>query len=181
MCRSLLPSPVAWLVGYAVGRPILRLARATAAIRDLDLASARPLVRSGLRELDEAIGAYNALIATLRWFETYVPRNLVKRLMAQGDRAAALEERVVTVLFTDIAGFHDPGGAAARFGGGGVPQRALPPPRRLRGGRRRYDRQVHRRFADGLLGRARAATGPGSAGLPRRAGDRGHDRGGQSE
>jgi class 3 adenylate cyclase len=95
----------AWLVGYAVGQPILRLARATAAIRDLDLSSARPLVRSGLRELDEAIRAYNALIATLRWFETYVPRNLVKRLMAQGDRAAALEERVVTVLFTDIADF----------------------------------------------------------------------------
>jgi adenylate cyclase len=95
----------AWLVGYAVGRPILRLARATAAIRDLDLSSARPLVRSSLRELDEAIQAYNALIATLRWFETYVPRNLVKRLMDQGDRAAALQERVVTVLFTDIAGF----------------------------------------------------------------------------
>jgi adenylate cyclase len=95
----------AWLVGYAVGRPILRLARATAAIRDLDLSSARPLVRAGLRELDEAIQAYNALIASLRWFETYVPRNLVKRLMDQGDRAAALQEREVTVMFTDIAGF----------------------------------------------------------------------------
>ena len=28
----------AWFMGYAVGRPILRLARATAAIRNLDLA-----------------------------------------------------------------------------------------------------------------------------------------------
>jgi adenylate cyclase len=95
----------AWLVGYAVGRPILRLARATAAIRDLDLGSARPLGRSGLRELDEAIRSYNALIASLRWFETYVPRNLVKRLMAHGDSAAVLEERITTVLFTDIVGF----------------------------------------------------------------------------
>jgi adenylate cyclase len=95
----------AWLVGYAVGRPILRLARATAAIRDLDLSSARPLGGSGLRELDEGIQAYNALIASLRWFETYVPKNLVKKLMAQGDSAAVLEERLTTVLFTDIADF----------------------------------------------------------------------------
>ena len=95
----------AWFMGSAVERPILRLARATAAIRNLDLASARPLGTSRLRELDEAIRAYNALVATLHWFETYVPRTLVKRLMAQGDDGLAPEERTVTVLFTDIAGF----------------------------------------------------------------------------
>ena len=95
----------AWLIGYAVGRPILRLARATAAIRTLDLSAARPLVGSRFRELDEAIEAYNALIASLHWFETYVPRQLVKRLMAQGERATVLEEREVTVLFTDISDF----------------------------------------------------------------------------
>jgi adenylate cyclase len=95
----------AWLMGYAVERPILRLARATAAIRDLDLGSARPLGGSRLRELDEAIGAYNALVATLHRFETYVPRDLVRRLMAQGDKGLAPEERTVTVLFTDIADF----------------------------------------------------------------------------
>jgi adenylate cyclase len=95
----------AWLIGHAIGRPIRRLARATAAIRDLDSGSARPLESSALRELDEGIQAYNALIASLRRFETYVPRSLVRRLMAQGDSAATLEERVVTILFTDIVGF----------------------------------------------------------------------------
>lgn len=95
----------AWLVGYAIGKPILRLARATSAIRTLDLTSARPLAGSHLRELDEAIRAYNALIATLHWFETYVPRRLVKQLMAQGEQATALVEREVTVLFTDIVDF----------------------------------------------------------------------------
>jgi len=95
----------AWLMGHAVARPILRLARATAAIRDLDLKGARPLGRSRLREVDEAIGAYNALLATLHWFERYVPRNLVQRLMAQEDRDLTPEERVVTVLFTDVVGF----------------------------------------------------------------------------
>jgi class 3 adenylate cyclase len=95
----------AWLLGSAVERTILRLAQGTAAIRNLDLASARPLGRSRLRELDEAIGAYNALVVSLHWFETYVPRNLVRRLMAQGDQGLAPEERRVTVLFTDTAGF----------------------------------------------------------------------------
>ena len=83
----------------------MRLARATSAIRTLDLTSARPLAGSHLRELDEAIRAYNALIATLHWFETYVPRRLVKQLMAQGEQATALVEREVTVLFTDIVDF----------------------------------------------------------------------------
>ena len=95
----------AWLVGHAVGKPISRLARATSAIRTLDLTSARPLAGSHLRELDEAIRAYNALIAVLHWFETYVPRRLVKQLMAQGEQATALVEREVTVLFTDIVDF----------------------------------------------------------------------------
>jgi class 3 adenylate cyclase len=83
----------------------LRLARATTAIHTLELTAARPLVGSFFRELDEAIRAYNTLITSLHWFETYVPRHLVKRLMRQGEKAAALEEREVTVLFTDIADF----------------------------------------------------------------------------
>lgn len=95
----------AWLVGYTIGKPILRLARATSAIRTLELTSARPLAGSRFRELDEAIRAYNALIAVLHWFETYVPRRLVKQLMAQGEQATALVERDVTVLFTDIVDF----------------------------------------------------------------------------
>lgn len=95
----------AWFVGYAIGKPILRLARATSAIRTLDLTAAQPLAGSRLRELDEAIHAYNALIATLHWFETYIPRRLVKQLMVQGESATALVERDVTVLFTDIVDF----------------------------------------------------------------------------
>ena len=95
----------AWLLGYGIGKPIRQLAQSTAAIRTLDLTAARPLPGSRFRELDDAMRAYNALLASLHWFETYVPRQLVKRLMAQGERATALEERQVTVLFTDIADF----------------------------------------------------------------------------
>ena len=46
------------------------------------------------------------MIGALRRFETYVPRKLVNRLIAQGaDTEIASEEREVTVMFTDIVGF----------------------------------------------------------------------------
>lgn len=44
------------------------------------------------------------MVASLRWFALYVPRNVVRRLMLGRDVATA-EERELTILFTDIAGF----------------------------------------------------------------------------
>ena len=42
----------------------------------------------------------------LKWFESYVPRTLVRRLMRQGAQGGIESvERDVTVMFTDIAGF----------------------------------------------------------------------------
>ena len=40
----------------------------------------------------------------LRWFETYVPQQLVRRLMAR-DAPVESENRTITVMFTDIVGF----------------------------------------------------------------------------
>lgn len=96
---------IAWWFGRAIGEPIRHLARATDAIRRFAFDAVQPLPPSRLAEVDEAARAYNALIAAAHWFETYVPRRLVQRLMAQGAAAAAQESRNVTVMFTDIAGF----------------------------------------------------------------------------
>ena len=42
----------------------------------------------------------------LRWFETYLPRTLVNRLMRQGGGArTASREAELTVMFTDLVGF----------------------------------------------------------------------------
>ena len=94
-------------VGFArlLGRPILALARSAEAIRSLDLASAQPLRRSVVRELDDAGRAFNQMLTGLRWFETYVPRRLVGQLIGRRTTAIASAERRVTVLFTDIRGF----------------------------------------------------------------------------
>ena len=53
----------------------------------------------------DATGAFNAMVAGLRSFETYVPKTLVLRLLRGGGGTVASEERQVTVMFTDIVGF----------------------------------------------------------------------------
>jgi class 3 adenylate cyclase len=46
------------------------------------------------------------MIGALRWFETYVPKRLVARLMRdENDDGMPTRRRTVTVLFTDIVGF----------------------------------------------------------------------------
>ena len=126
----------AWLMGYAVGRPILRLARATAAIRDLDLGSARPLGGSRLRELDEAIGAYNALVATFALVRDVRPAGPGEAPDGAGRQGAGSRGAHGHGAVHRHRRFHGLRGAAVRSGDGGIPQRALPPPGRLRGSRR---------------------------------------------
>jgi class 3 adenylate cyclase len=58
-----------------------------------------------MRELDEAAGAFNLMLGGLHWFESYVPRKLVRRLMSETERTLLSEEREVTLMFSDIVGF----------------------------------------------------------------------------
>lgn len=94
-----------WL-GRRLARPIRLLAKSAAQIGALDLAHVKSLPGSRVRELNEQAAAFNSMLAGLRWFETYVPRTLVTRLIRTGD-ASSLEsqERLLTVMFTDIVGF----------------------------------------------------------------------------
>ena len=89
-----------------LSRPIEALARSARSLSALDFAGTPRLGRSRFREIDEAALAFNRMLTGLGWFETYVPRGLVSRLMALGDVAhLRSEEHDVTVMFTDIADF----------------------------------------------------------------------------
>ncbi len=111
----------AFLLGRLIARPIRRVAEGTARIGHLDLAHVDTLGPSRLRELDNQAQAFNAMLASLRSFETYVPRRLVTRLIqAGGEEAVTSEERELTILFTDIADFtrlseHRPAAEVAEF------------------------------------------------------------------
>ena len=93
-------------VGRRIARPVIRLAQEASRIAGLEFGKTKPLPGSIFTELDDQARAFNRMLAGLKWFETYVPRRLVRRLMAKqvGETVTSLE-RELTVLFTDIAGF----------------------------------------------------------------------------
>lgn len=97
---------VALWLGKMMSRRIRRLSKAAVALRNLDFQNVPRLPDSRFRELSDAALAFNTMITGLRWFETYVPKALVLRLIQRdGGRDLVSEEREVTVLFTDIKGF----------------------------------------------------------------------------
>jgi adenylate cyclase len=101
---------IALLFSFAMARILARgigrLASAAQRIARLDFEGTRPLPGSLLAELDRAAHAFNSMRTGLSWFNTYVPRSLVKRLMRMSDRAELMPvERELTVMFTDIVGF----------------------------------------------------------------------------
>ena len=93
-------------LGRHIARPITRFSDAAGRIRDLDIAKVQELQGSLFSELNEQAHAFNAMLRALRWFELYVPRKIVERLIRQGNVGDAVSDaRDVTVMFTDIAGF----------------------------------------------------------------------------
>ena len=94
-----------FFLGRRLSRPIRQLARHAAFVRDMKLDDLPPLPRNAVKELDEASVAFNAMVRALRGIETYIPRTLVDRLLRSGSEEAVTDERILTVMFTDIIGF----------------------------------------------------------------------------
>ena len=97
---------LAIVIGRLIARPIRRVAEGASQVGRLELATIGELPRSRIRELDDQASSFNAMLRGLQWFETYVPKRLVERLIERG-AAGHIDstEREVTVLFTDIVGF----------------------------------------------------------------------------
>ena len=94
------------IIARHIAQPVARLALGARQIRSLEFGTVEPIPRSRLRELDDAAQAFNAMLKGLRWFEAYVPRQLVQRLMrTESGGSPGSESRDITVMFTDIVGF----------------------------------------------------------------------------
>ncbi|MHA1190375.1 MAG: hypothetical protein ACTSSQ_07995, partial [Alphaproteobacteria bacterium] len=93
-------------LGHAIARPVKRAAAGAAQIAGLELTDVKPLQPSFIRELSEQADAFNMMLKGLKWFETYVPKTLVNRLIHRDDAdAIQSQELELTVMFTDIVGF----------------------------------------------------------------------------
>jgi adenylate cyclase len=90
-----------------VARPVRSVSAAAGKIERLELDDIQPLRHSIIRELDEQARSFNSMVQGLRWFRTYVPHQLVRRLMdSSGDGPSTdVREDELTVMFTDIIGF----------------------------------------------------------------------------
>ena len=96
----------ALILGRRIARPIVRFAAAAGQVRDLNIGEIGDLPGSVFRELDQQARSFNAMLRALRWFELYVPRKIVERLMKHGEMDDTISSaREITVMFTDIAGF----------------------------------------------------------------------------
>ncbi len=93
-------------IGRQISRPVRRLAEGSKKIHDFELAKVQPIPRSYFRELDDAANSFNIMLDGLRWFERYVPKVLVRRLMhINPGMDVETSYREVAVMFTDIIGF----------------------------------------------------------------------------
>ena len=98
---------VSVVMGLKIARPVRRLAeRAAKVVGTEHLGSLPDLPGSRFVELDDQARSFNRMLAGLRWLQAYVPRTLVRQLIAHGSETTLVSvERELTVLFTDIAGF----------------------------------------------------------------------------
>ena len=94
------------LLGRRIARPIVRFSAAAGQVRELNLGEVGELPGSVFRELHQQAMAFNAMLSALRWFELYIPRKIVERLVKRGNIDDTISSsREITVMFTDIAGF----------------------------------------------------------------------------
>ncbi len=94
-------------IARRISRPIRNLADSAEHIGRLELDRVGDIPHAGIQELDDQAGAFNRMVYGLRWFETYVPKRLVRQLIHErgGDASIASKEVELTVMFTDIIGF----------------------------------------------------------------------------
>ena len=93
-------------LGKRIARPIKQFSEAVTQVRQMDIGKMRALPGSIFRELNDQSKSFNAMLRALRWFELYIPKKIVTRLV-QRDSAEDMQSSVreITVMFTDIAGF----------------------------------------------------------------------------
>ncbi|MFN7635102.1 MAG: adenylate/guanylate cyclase domain-containing protein, partial [Acetobacteraceae bacterium] len=95
----------ALMIGRGLSLRIARFADIADSVRRLDFRRTPRLPDSSVRELSKAGSAFNDMVQALAWFETYLPKGIILKLMRRGGDGVVSQTRSVTVLFSDIRGF----------------------------------------------------------------------------
>lgn len=93
-------------IGRRIAMPVRRLAEGAKKVHDFELANIEPIPGSFFRELNDAANAFNTMLDGLHWFERYVPKSLVRRLIRLHSKDGVQSNyRETAIMFTDIVGF----------------------------------------------------------------------------
>ena len=93
-------------IGRQIAMPVRRLSEAAKLIHHLELSQVKPIPNSFFTELNEAASSFNSMLDGLHWFERYVPRRLVQRLIQLDDEAGVKSEfREIAIMFADLVDF----------------------------------------------------------------------------
>ncbi|MFA3921004.1 adenylate/guanylate cyclase domain-containing protein [Ruegeria hyattellae] len=97
---------LALLLARKLSAPIQRSTEEAMKVSELNLDQIDYLPPSRVAELNLQAVAFNKMLDGLRWFETYLPRSLVRQLLKTGDPNVVEPREVeLTVMFADIVGF----------------------------------------------------------------------------
>ena len=103
---SLVSAGTAAVIGRQIAQPVRRLGEGATSIYRLDLSNVEPIRGNFFRELDDTARSFNTMLEGLRWFERYVPKSLVARLIkAHPDPNIGYTFREVVIMFIDIMDF----------------------------------------------------------------------------
>ena len=103
---SLASAATAAIIGRQIAQPVRRLGLGATSIYRLNLSNVEPIPGNFFRELDDTARSFNTMLEGLRWFERYVPRSLVARLIkAHPDPNIGYTFREVVIMFVDIMDF----------------------------------------------------------------------------
>lgn len=103
---SVVSSLTAAYIGRQIAKPIRRLAQGARQVTGLKLEDVEPIPENIFRELNDTSVAFNQMVDGLKWFERYVPRKLVRRLLdIYSIGGVHSENRDIVIMFTDILGF----------------------------------------------------------------------------
>lgn len=103
---SLASAVTAAVIGRQIAQPVRRLGESATRIYHFDLARVAPIPGNFFRELDDTARSFNSMLEGLRWFERYVPKSLVARLIkAHPDPEIGYTFREVVIMFVDIMDF----------------------------------------------------------------------------
>ena len=152
VCAGLLS---AWLAQRLIAAPLTKVVDELKHVErfDLDKVERHP---SRLTEIGNLSSAIGDMAQGLAAFRKYIPADLVRRLISDGNGARlGGAVRPMSVMFIDLAGFT---GMSERLGDRIIPllSRYFDAVSAQIQGAGRHHRQVHRRRRDGVLGRAAA-------------------------